>query len=147
MKRVYVFNGFAKERLGWQPNCEESIDACLQAMQEGVLDVCEQNVDGYYLWMCYGMSCDQWQRACSLLQRAGVASSIFWESTRRPLFYHEFMADIDYLWTDLGAVERYLMEVYGKNMYKIIPSRLVKELDRRRWHAGLRRAWLAACTV
>ena len=148
MKRVQFFHDFARERLGREPFSDaESVDTCLQGMQEGVLDVCARNSNGRYVWSCFGMTSDRWQRACSLLQRAGVASSIFWESTRPLLFYHEFMADIDYLWTDLQAVECYLMERRFENkIHPIIRIRLVEELDRRKAWEGLRRAWLVACT-
>ncbi len=147
MHRVQFFHDFTRERLGREPFSDaEIVDTCLQGMQEGVLDVCAQNSNGRYVWGCYGMSSDRWQRTCGLLERAGVASSILWQSTSH-FGYHEFMAHIEYLWTDLKAVERYLMERCENNTYPVMRFRLVKELDRRRWHAGLRRAWLAACTI
>ena len=145
MKQVSFFNDFGRKRLGLgrESSSGECIDACLQAMQEGVLDVCAQNSHGRYVWCGIGMSYDRWQRVCGLLERARVASSILWES---PLgfIYYEFMADIEYFWTDLEAVERFLMEGFcEKNIYRV----LVQVVDRRRtWHAGLRRSWLAACT-
>jgi hypothetical protein len=139
MHRVQFFHDFTRERLDRIPLSDaEIVDTCLQGMQEGVLDVCAQNSNGRYVWGCYGMSSDRWQRTCGLLERAGVASSILWQSTSH-FGYHEFMAHIEYLWTDLKAVERYLMER--------CENKIVKELDRRKaWDAGLRRAWLAACT-
>ena len=141
MKLVYHFRSFTVERLGRQPLCdEETVDTCLQAMQEGGLDVCARNLSGDHVWMCYIMTADQWHRACGLLQRAGVASSTLWDITW--FRYHEFMEDIEYLWTDLKAVHRYL-ERWAKK-----PERVVQELGRRfTWNAGLRRAWLAACTI
>jgi hypothetical protein len=145
MSRIHSFYYFVRERLGRKPSSDEEIvDTSLQAMQEGVLDVCAQNDDKWNLWRIYGMTGDQWHRACDLLERAGVASSIMWQSTSN-FIYHEFMGDIEYLWTDLEVVERFLME---EKMHPIRRIRLVQELDRRRtWDAGLRRAWLAACTI
>ena len=139
MKRVETFYEFVLERMDREDlYSEEIIATCLQAMQEGVLDVCAQNIDGQYVWSCYTMTPDQWNRACGLLQRAGIANCIFWGS--KSFKYDAFMADIEYFWTDLEAVERFCEE----KMYRRL---LVLELDRRRtWHAGLRRSWLAACT-
>jgi len=141
MQRVHSFIGFTRKRLDREPlSYQEIVDTCLQGMQEGVLDVCAQNPNGRYLWGCHGMTSDRWQRACGLLERAGVASSILWQSTSH-FGYHEFMAHIEYLWTDLEAVERYIL-------MKRCENKIVKELDRRKaWDAGLRRAWLAACTI
>jgi hypothetical protein len=146
MKRVQFFHDFARERLAREPFSDaEIVDTCLQAMQEGVLDVCAENSNGRYMWTCFGMTSGRLQRTCGLLQQAGVESSILWKSS---FAYHEFRCDIEYLWTDLEAVDRYLMERFENNVsYPVMRSRLVKELDRRRWHAGLRRAWLAACTI
>ena len=143
MKRVQFFYHFTIETLGREPSSDEEIvDTCLQAMQEGVLDVCAQNGNGRYVWTCFGMTSGQLQRTCGLMQQAGVESSILWTSS---FSYHEFRGDIEYLWTDLKIVERFLMQV------KILPMTrvcVVQELDRRRtWDAGLRRAWLAACMV
>jgi hypothetical protein len=115
-------------------------------MQEGFLDVCAQNPHGRYVWDCYEMTADQWHRACGLLERAGVSNSILWQSTFY-FRYCEFMAHIEYLWTDLQAVEWYLMERRFENkIHPIIRIRLVEELDRRKAWEGLRRAWLVACT-
>jgi hypothetical protein len=140
VKRVFNFHSFAMGRLSREPLYEEIIDTCLQAMQEGVLDVCAQSVSGQYVWMCYGMTADQWHRACGLLQRAGVPTNILWDS--KWFICHGFMSGIEYLWTDLEAVHRYL-ECWARK-----PERVVQELDRRfTWNAGLRRAWLAACMI
>ena len=142
MQRVQSFYGFTKKRLDREPlSDEEIVDTCLQAMQEGVLDVCAQNTHCFYVWMSYGMTVDQWHRACSLLQRAGVVSSILWDP-KFSTYHNGFMVDIEYLWTDLKAVHRYLEYRTGK------PVWVVQELGRRQtWNAGLRRAWLAACTI
>ena len=147
MQRVHSFHGFAMKRLDREPlSVEEIVDTCLQAMQEGVLDVCAQNTNGQYVWICYGMTANQCQHTCSLLQRAGVVSSILWD----PKWFVDqwfvdhlrFMADIEYLWTDLKAVHMYLEYRAGK------PVWVVQELGRRQtWNAGLRRAWLAACLM
>ena len=141
MKRVHLFHGFVSERLGRETFSEELVDTCLQAMQDGVLDVCAQNKDGWNLWRCYGMTPHQWQRVCGLLQRAGIASSIFWQSEW--FICQEFIKEIEYFWTDLDAVHRYL-ECRHWN-----PAWLLQELGwrQREWNKGLRRAWLAACTV
>jgi heme exporter protein D len=93
MKRVHLFFDFTKERLGREAVPAEIVDTCLQAMQEGVLDVCAQNPYGRYVWSCYTMTLEQ----------------IIHPMTR---------------------------------------ICVVQELDRRRtWDAGLRRVWLAACTI
>ena len=92
---------------------EEAVDTCLQAMQEGVLDVFARNTNGQYLWSYYGMTHGQWQRVCGLLQRAG-----------------------------LEAVQKFL------ECRRTKPEWVVQEVGRRlTWDAGLRRAWLAACTI
>ena len=141
MKRVHHFRDFAMERLGREPlSYKETVDTCLQAMHEGVLDVCVQNTHCCNVWIWYGMTADQWHCVCGLLQRAGIASSILWD----PIWfvYEGFMADIEYLWTDLKAVEKFLECRTRK------PVWVVQELGRRQtWNAGLRRAWLAACTI
>ena len=117
MNRVQSFRGFAEERLG--KRLDERVDdwhivePCLQAMQEGVLDVCAQNEEGRVLWRCYAMTAYQWRRTYSVLQRAG-----------------------------LEAVQKFLECRITK------PEWVVQELERRlTWDAGLRRAWLAACTI
>jgi hypothetical protein len=147
MKRVYLFRSFTVERLGRGPLCDgEIIDTCLQAMQEGVLDVCAQNTDDRYLWTYYGMMPGQWQRACGLLQQAGIPSNILWDP--KWFIYYEPMAEIEYLWTDLERVERFLMECCDNKIYQFARIHILQELDRRRaWNAGLRRGWLAACTI
>ena len=152
MKRVETFYEFVMERLDREDlYSEEIIATCLQAMQEGVLDVCAQNIDGQYVWTCYVMTPDQWNRACGLLQRAGIANCIFWGS--KSFKYDAFMADIEYLWTDWEAVQKFLMVWAEKDIWLVQEQkrchRLLQELDRRRlaWGAGLRRAWLAACTI
>ena len=154
MKRVHLFLDFTKERLGRgrEPFTVEIVDTCLQAMQEGLLDACVQNRDGRYVWSCYTMTPDQWHRACGLLQRAGIGNLIFWGS--KWFKYNAFMAGIEYLWTDLEAVEKFLME-WEKDVVWLVQEvkrlgLLRQELDRRRrfaWSAGLRRAWLVACTI
>ena len=130
------FYAFASERLGKWLTVEKTVDTCLQAMQEGVLDVCAQNRDGLYLWSYYGMTPGQWQRVCGLLQRAGIANSILWES--KWFTYHGFMAEIEYFWTDLDAVQK---------VHQTGRGAIAREVMRRRWLVSLRRAWLAACTI
>ena len=146
MQRVQSFQGFASEWIGREVLVnEEIVDTCLQAMHEGVLDVCAQNHNDHYMWLCFLMTADQWHRACRLLQRAGVASSILWQSTS--LFgYREFMAEIEYFWTDLEAVQGYYLMQTGCHFtcYRLLKH----ELHRRQaWDACLTRAWLAACTI
>ena len=138
MKRIHHFEGFAQDKGRLY---EEIVDTCLQAMLHGVLDVRVQNDAGQCLWECgFAWTMERWHRMCGLLQRAGIASSIVWES-KYVVLIREYWTAIEYLWTDLDAVHRVLERV---NLH---PRWLVQELDRRQaWAAGLRRAWLAACT-
>jgi hypothetical protein len=141
MKSISSFSSFASARMQSLPTIEETVDTCLQAVHDGVLDVCVQSCDGGYLWnyfwfVEYVWTYARWQRVCGLLQRAGVANSILWDS--KCLMNSQHWAGIEYLWTDLDAVHRVLER--GK------PRWLVQELGRRQaWAAGLRRAWLSAC--
>jgi hypothetical protein len=117
MKRVHLFFDFTKERLGREAVPAEIVDTCLQAMQEGVLDVCAQNPYGRYVWSCYTMTPDQWHRACGLLQRSGIGNLIFWGS--KWFKYDAFMAGIEYLWTDLvkartGSSPTFCMERWSQ---------------------------------
>ena len=127
------------------PTIEETVDVCLQAVHDGVLDVCVQSSDGCYLWNYFWFvesvwTYARWERVCGLLQQAGIANGILWDSTCC-FMSSQHWAGIEYLWTDLDAVHRVLERV---NLH---PRWLVQELDRRQaWAAGLRRAWLAACT-
>ena len=141
MNRVHSFRGFAQERVGKWLDDWQIVETCLQAMQEGALDVCAQNEDGQYVWMCYGMMANHWRRACGLLQRAGIPSSILWDEKR--FTFCKFMAEIEYFWTDLDAAQRYLECRNWK------PAWVLQELGWRlqEWRRGFRRAWLAACTV
>ncbi len=139
MQRVQSFQGFASEWIGREVLLsEDMVDTCLQAMQEGVLDVCAQNNNDHYVWLCFIMTADQWHRA-------GVASSILWQSTSR-FIYREFMAEIEYFWTDLEAVQGYyLMQT---DCYLTCHRLLKHELHRRQaWDACLTRVWSAACTI
>ena len=115
------------------------MDTCLQAMHDGVLDVRAQNDEGQYVWECFlSWTLERWQRMCGLLQRAGIASSIVWES--KYVLHDEYWTAIEYLWTDLQAVQRYLEHRDTKRWW------LVQELGwRKAWAEGPRRAWLAAC--
>jgi hypothetical protein len=141
MKRIHYFEGFAKDKARLYG---EIVDTCLQAVHDGVLDVRVQNDAGQCLWECgFAWTMERWQRMCGLLQRAGIASSIVWES-KYGVVIHEYWTAIEYLWTDLKAVHRFLgrVERYGK------PTWLVQELERRQtWAVGPRRAWLVACMM
>jgi hypothetical protein len=86
------------------------------------------------------MTPGQWQFVCGLLQQAGIANSILWES--KWFTYYGFMAEIEYFWTDLDAVQKVLIQ-----FHQTARGAIAREVMCRRWSACLRRAWLAACTI
>ena len=143
MKKIESFYDFSNLQLG--APCGDlgaCVETCLQAMHDGVLDVCVQNKNGNHVWELFSWemkwTLKQWQRLCGLLQRAGITNGIVWDSV---FFLNvEFCAEIEYLWTDLEPVQMFLKRNGNK------PRAIVQELERRQaWAVSPRRAWLAAC--
>ena len=131
MKKIQSFYDFSISELGRPGDLGTCVETCLQAMHDGVLDVCVQNVHGHHLWECFSWqpvwTLERWRRLCGLLQRAGIAND-------------EFCAEIKYLWTDLVPMHIFLKR-YGNKLRAI-----VQEIEwRQAWAVSPRRAWLAAC--
>ena len=130
-------------------------DLCIGAMERGALPVCVRSSRADYLWDECALNASEWDRICRLRPPVcdlwNVKSLIAftrhwtgWRNTNRvctSLRPHTVAAlvQIEYLWTDLEAVDRFL------NTRSIKIQWIADEVDqRRRWAAGLRRAWLAA---
>lgn len=87
------------------------VDVCLDAMEEGKLDVCAVDVDvravcAIYLWEWCKMKPRQWVRLCALLQREGIPSSIVWQDSEADP--PQFVEGVEYLWTDLDSVRIFM---------------------------------------
>ncbi len=119
----------------------EKSDTLLCLMDEGALDVCALTSKGRYLWETYLLSRQQWLRLCGLLQRERISNSIVWQALHFMMKSEcESWIEIEYLWTDLEAVQMYLVQFENRKF-----KTLVCELERRKaWAAGTRRAWLTA---
>ena len=131
------------------------VDWCIGAMERGTLPVCLKSSRECYLWDDCVLTASQWDRICRLrpplcelwnsnsfillTPHAGVN-----QFTSRHPDAITALVQIEYLWTDLRAVDRFL----NTRSNRIISMRvewIADEVDqRRRWAAGLRRAWLAA---
>lgn len=126
--------------------CKEVTDACLDAMEEGALDVCARDSHGDYFWVLR-LQPRQWVRLCALLQRQGIPSSTVWHSF---VFPPQFVEGVEHLWTDLDSVRVFMEEDRGYcrcGRCDFCHARhwVGTELQRRReWATALRRAWLAA---
>ncbi len=142
------FFRFAQAKLGKKHvTVRECAEACLGGMEEGALDVLSKGGKAsffqYYLWERLYLLPQQWERLCILLQRWGIPISIVW--TCRFLFFQFVSAPglvgIEYLWTDLDAIQCTLEKW---NPHYVI-GWIQWELGRRRaWASGLRRVWLVA---
>ena len=140
-----VPNGLSMSRI-------DCADWCIGAMERGALPVCATNCYEFYLWEEFILSTSQWVRLCRLRPPAchlwsanskialkkvgGCAARLTSEDTDAIAA----LVQIDYLWTDLDAVENYCR--CRQSLQKSI-GWIVEEMERRRWTAGLRGAWLA----
>jgi hypothetical protein len=164
------FFEFADERLGRgllfsALESVETVDACLDAMQDGTLHVCavSEIFGNYRLWETMPMSIAQWERLCGLLQRSAVPSSVVWNFKSRSLLFRvedsstdykwgrfllkrPELVGIDYLWEDLDAVRQFLERWDKKEWPETEVFRCEIKL-RQSWAQGLRRAWLVALLV
>ena len=145
------FAGIALDRLGKRRflKCskQKMVDVCLDAMEDGELDVCA--VDGgavraIYLWEWCNMKPRQWVRLCALLQREGIPSSIVWQDLEADP--PQFVEGVEYLWTDLDSVCMFMEDSRSEcscGLCDFCHARhwVGTELQRRRC---LRRAWLVA---
>ena len=125
---------------------EECVDACLDAMEEGAEHVCMQDKEGFLLWERFPMLPRQWNSVCRLLEGAGVGCSVVWRENSLIYYTKTETRDIEYLWTDLEAVQAYVKFLTKRfcQAWRAHQSWIAHELDRRvTWEMGLRRAWLA----
>ena len=127
------------------------VDWCIDAMERGALSVCFRNSDGYYLWENFVLSISHWVRLCRLRPPVcdlwGIKSTI--ELTRYDWGAKwtgddpdaiATLVQMEYLWTDLDAVDKFCHLQLRRRV-----AWIADEVNqRRRWAAGLRRAWLAA---
>lgn len=121
------------------------IDTCLDAMDEGILDVCARSPMGCYLWETYLLSEQQWHRVCNLLQRFGMSNSILWRfGCSLTISELNMWAGIEYLWTDLVTVHMFLADFQRRHGYQQHCYIIADELEQRAWATSVRRAWLAA---
>jgi hypothetical protein len=147
------FYAFAEARLGRTIlfQHEYTVDACLDGMEEGELDVFSKNRFFCYFWEQFMLLPLQWVRLCAILQRQGIASSILWSIwSRFGLADPPELGDNEYMWEDLESIQSFLtlrLDFFEK--YQVGKSNsldwIERELERRRaWFTGLRRVWLLA---
>jgi hypothetical protein len=128
------------------------VDWCIDAMERGELPVCATDCYEFYLWEECFLSTSQWVRLCRLRPPAchlwsansSIASKGYVEWVAEDTDAIAGLVQIEYLWTDLDAVENYCRRRQG--IQKKI-GWIVDEVDQRRRAAGLRRAWLAAVVI
>ena len=146
-----VPNGLSMSRI-------DCADWCIGAMERGALPVCAKNSYGYYLWEHFILSTSHWVRICCLrppachlwTARSTIALKSFGgcasQLTSEDPDAIAALVQIEYLWTDLDAVENYCRQRFQLRGYWRQKSIgwIVDEMERRRWAAGLRRTWLAA---
>ena len=137
---------FVMPRVAWS-------DWCIGAMERGTLPVCLKSSRERYLWDDYVLTTSQWDRICrlrpplsdlwninSLISFTSCRGSFRWTAEDPDTV--ATLVQIEYLWTDLEAVDRFL------NTKSIKVQWIADEVDQRRqWAAGLRRAWLAAVVI
>jgi hypothetical protein len=154
------FSKFAQAR---RPGCHCVVDACMDAMEEGMLPVITKE-GGYYLWEYYILTVDQWVRMCALLQQNRLPSRLLWRWqtyvrwTKRSVLPKPCLVShvpdamaaltrIEFLWQDLDAVQAYNISIKSVTSTIDIEWIAVEVARRRQWFAGLRQAWLLAVVI
>jgi hypothetical protein len=77
---TFQFERFARTEKCWL-GTSDTVDVCMDAMEEGMLPVIAKQWGFYYLWEFYSLRTDQWARLCGLLQRNRLPQSLLWESS------------------------------------------------------------------
>jgi len=132
-------------------------DLCIYAMERGTLPVCVRSTREDYLWDECALRASEWDRICRLRPpvcdlwnvKSLIAFTPYYTGPRdtnrvcTSLRPHTVAAlvQIEYLWTDLEAVDRFVNFMNSDMKVQWIADEVNQ---RRRWAAGLRRAWLAA---
>lgn len=134
IKDVITFHGFGISTGYLGSSIEGLVDACLDAMEKCRLHVCAKNNQKHYLWEAFLMQPLQWKRVCDILHRQGLGTSVLW-STSSSAYHTLLVADVDCMWENLDVIK------HGKLTW------VYREVERRQWRNGLRRAWLAVTAV
>ena len=127
-------------------------------MERGALPVCASTNDGY-LWETFILSTSHWDRICNLRP---TPVSHLWTMKSTILLRSRGCEDasltaddpdaiaalvqIEYLWTDLDAVEDFCRKsFFDVGCSKKSIGWIIDEVSQRRqWATGLRRAWLVS---
>ncbi len=133
--KQFWFHSFAKSRLGRRDfTLDDTVETCVEAMEQGALAVDAENADGDHLWCVFLMSTNLWTRICALrppLRLLWKEGSMLEEAT---------VLSIEYFWRDLDVVQAFY--AYDHPKWQWISA----ETHRRRsWMQGLCRAWLVVC--